>query len=49
MLALSLDLGGTHIGCGVVRDDQLLDSSSLDSELAGSLECLASRWRSGLS
>ena len=24
MLALSLDIGGTHIGCGVVRDNELL-------------------------
>jgi glucokinase len=38
MLALSLDMGGTHIGCGVVRDNELLGSRSLDSELAGSLE-----------
>src|SRR5580658_9788684 len=40
MLALSLDMGGTHIGCGVVRDNELLGSTSLDSELAGSLESL---------
>ena len=40
MLALSLDMGGTHIGCGVVRDNQLLGSTSLDSEFAGSLESL---------
>lgn len=40
MLALSLDMGGTHIGCGVVRDDELLGSASLDSELARSLESL---------
>ena len=40
MLALSLDMGGTHIECGVVRDDELLGSSSLDSELAESLESL---------
>ena len=40
MLALSLDMGGTHIGCGVVRDDELLASASLDSELAKSLESL---------
>lgn len=38
MLALSLDMGGTHIGCGVVRDKELLGSSSLDTEQAGSLE-----------
>ena len=40
MLALSLDMGGTHIGCGVVRDSELLASSSLDSELAQSLEAV---------
>jgi len=40
MLALSLDMGGTHIGCGVIRDNVLLASTSLDSELAGSLESL---------
>jgi glucokinase len=40
MLALSLDLGGTHIGCGLVRDKELLGSSSLDSDRAESLESL---------
>ena|SRR5271170_5065254 len=40
MVALSLDLGGSHIACGVVRDDELLGSASLDSELARSLESL---------
>ena len=40
MLALSLDMGGTHIGCGLVRDNELLASSSLDSEPAQSLESL---------
>jgi len=40
MLALALDIGGTHIGCGVVRDDELLHSTSLDSERAESLESL---------
>lgn len=29
MLALSLDMGGTHVGCGVVRDKELLISDSL--------------------
>ena len=38
MVALSLDMGGSHIACGVVRDDELLGSASLDSELATSLE-----------
>lgn len=40
MLAFSLDMGGTHIGCGVVRDKELLASSSLDSEQAESLGSL---------
>jgi glucokinase len=40
MLALSLDMGGTHIGCGVVRDGELLGSVSINSEHAGSLESL---------
>src|ERR1700758_3040721 len=40
MLALSLDMGGTHIACGVVRDNELLGSTSLDSELGESLESL---------
>jgi len=43
MLALSLDMGGTHIGCGVVRDRELLASSSLDSERAESLTSLMPR------
>ena len=38
MLALSLDLGGPHIGCGVVRDNELLGSIALDSKLARSLK-----------
>jgi glucokinase len=37
MLALSLDLGGPNIGCGVVRDNELLGSASLDPVPAGSL------------
>ncbi len=40
MLALSLDMGGTHIGCAVVRDRAILASSSLASEGAGSLASL---------
>lgn len=40
MLALSLDMGGTHIGCAVVRDRAILASASLDSEKAASLEAL---------
>jgi hypothetical protein len=37
MLVLSLNIGGTHIGCGVVRGNELLGSTSLDSEPTGSL------------
>jgi glucokinase len=37
MLALSLDMGGTHIGCAVVRDRQIAASASIDSEGAESL------------
>lgn len=33
-------MGGTHIGCGVVCDDQLLASTSLDSQRAESLATL---------
>ena len=40
MLALSLDMGGSHIGCAVVRDRAILASSSLASEGAGSLQSL---------
>lgn len=40
MLALSLDMGGTHIGCGVVRDKEILVSASLDSGQAASLGAL---------
>jgi len=43
MVALSLDMGGSHIACGVVRDDELLGSASLDSQLARSLESLLPR------
>jgi glucokinase len=37
MRALALDLGGTHIGCGVVDEDRLLAHTSLDVEDASSL------------
>ena len=37
MRALALDLGGTHIGCGVVDEDRLLAHTSLDAEGASSL------------
>ena len=40
MLALALDMGGTHVGCGIVRDRELLASSSIDSERAESLQSL---------
>jgi glucokinase len=40
MLALSLDMGGTHIGCAVVRDREILDSVSLDAEKAAGLASL---------
>jgi glucokinase len=37
MRALALDLGGTHIGCGVVDEDRLLAHTSLEAEGASSL------------
>lgn len=40
MLALSLDMGGTHIGCAVQSDREIAASASIDSEGAGSLESL---------
>ena len=40
MFALSLDLGGTHIGCTVVRDREVLAFASFDSEKAASLASL---------
>jgi glucokinase len=36
MLALSLDMGGTHIGCGVVQDHKLLAQAAISSEDARS-------------
>jgi glucokinase len=36
-------MGGTHIGCGVVKDSELLGSVSLNSEQAGSFELLLPR------
>jgi glucokinase len=40
MLALSLDMGGTHIGCAVVCDREIVACASLDSERAASLTSL---------
>lgn len=40
MLALSLDMGGTHIGCAVVRDQQIAASASIESEGAHGLASL---------
>jgi glucokinase len=40
MLALSLDMGGTHIGCAAVRDRQVLAWASIDSEAAENLASL---------
>jgi len=37
MRALALDMGGTHIGCGVVDEGRLLAHASLDAEGASSL------------
>lgn len=40
MLALSLDMGGTHIGCAVVRDQQIAASDSIETEGAHGLASL---------
>jgi glucokinase len=40
--ALSLDMGGTHIGCGLVEDQRLLASTAVPSEGASSLHSLLS-------
>lgn len=40
MLALSLDMGGTHIGCAVARDDQIVASREIGCEGAGDLASL---------
>ncbi len=37
MLALSLDMGGTHIGCAAVRDQRILASHSIETESAKGL------------
>ena len=37
MLALSLDMGGTHIGCAVVRDREILATESLVAQNAQNL------------
>jgi glucokinase len=38
--ALSLDMGGTHIGCGLVENQRLLASVEVSSEGAQSLHSL---------
>lgn len=40
MLALSLDMGGTHIGCAVVRDEKIAACTSIESEGAHGLASL---------
>lgn len=40
MFALSLDMGGTHIGCAVISDDRILSNATIDSAGASSLEAL---------
>ena len=40
MQALALDIGGTHVGCGLVDDDRLLAETSVESEGASSLASL---------
>jgi glucokinase len=40
MLALSLDMGGTHIGCAVIDDKRILASATIDSAGAVSLQAL---------
>jgi len=40
MRALALDIGGTHIGCGLVDDNRLLAETSVESEGASSLASL---------
>ena len=37
MKALSLDMGGTHIGCALIEDRRILGSTSIQSEHAQSL------------
>lgn len=40
MLALSLDMGGTHVGCAVVEDEKVVAGATIDSAGAVSLETL---------
>jgi glucokinase len=40
MFALSIDMGGSHVGCAVVNDAQILSHRSLDSSVTTSLESL---------
>ena len=37
MKCFSIDLGGTHAACGLVEDDRILASETLNVEDAGSL------------
>ena len=37
MFALSLDMGGSHIGCAIVRDREILANRSLNVESAKGL------------
>lgn len=43
LYALSLDMGGTHIGCAVVRDDQIAACASMETEGAHGLASLLPR------
>lgn len=40
MLALSLDMGGTHVGCAVIGDRKILAAASLETKHAQSLASL---------
>ena len=42
MLALSLDMGGTHIGCAVVRDKEILaDPNRIATKSRNSLAAMS--------
>lgn len=40
MRALALDMGGSHIGCGLIEDTHLLEQASIETEGASSLAAL---------